>query len=143
MTGLAVQELRSRRLVRRVLVVAPAGLLGNWQREMRTLFRITAKVIRGSDAARSNPFSGLDSDFVVVSVDTLRSPRMFACLRDAGISGQPYDLIVVDEAHKLSADRDPDMRVRKTGRYQLGEALRGSPANPYGTSVGRRLRCFC
>ena len=130
MTGLAVQELRSRRLARRVLVVAPAGLLGNWQREMGTLFRISAKPIRGVDAARGNPFTGPDSDFVVVSVDTLRSPRMFACLREAGMSGQPYDLIVVDEAHKLSADREPDMRVRKTARYQLGEALAGIPSKP-------------
>ena len=130
MTGLAVQELRSRRLARRVLVVAPAGLLGNWQREMRTLFRIRAKPVRGADAAKNNPFVGPDSEFAVVSVDTLRSPRMFACLRDAGMSGQPYDLIVVDEAHKLSADRDPDMRVRKRERYLLGEALAGIPSKP-------------
>jgi superfamily II DNA or RNA helicase len=46
------------------------------------------------------------------------------------MSGQPYDLIVVDEAHKLSADRDADMRVSKTGRYRLGEALAGIPSKP-------------
>ncbi|MGH2346469.1 MAG: helix-turn-helix domain-containing protein, partial [Chloroflexota bacterium] len=130
MTGLTVQELRSRRLARRILVVAPAGLLGNWQREMGTLFRIPAKAIRGSDARTGNPFTGPESDFLVVSIDTLRSPRMFGCLRDAGMSGQPYDLIVVDEAHKLAADRDPDMRVRKRDRYLLGEALAGIPSAP-------------
>ena len=37
MTGLAVRELRSRRLAKRVLVLAPAGLLGNWEREMPKL----------------------------------------------------------------------------------------------------------
>ncbi len=130
MTGLAVQELRSRRLARRILVVAPAGLLGNWQREMRILFRLQAKVVRGADLNRGNPFVGADSDFVVVSLDTLRSPRMFDALRQAGRSGQPYDIVVVDEAHKLSADRDPDMRVDKTTRYELGEALAGIPAKP-------------
>ena len=128
MTGLAVQELRSRRLARRILVVAPAGLLGNWQREMRTLFRISAKAVRGADAAKGSPFIGSDSDFVVVSVDTLRSPRLFTCLREAGMSGHPYDVVVVDEAHKLSADRDPDGRVRKRERYLLGEALAGIPS---------------
>ena len=127
MTGLAVQELRSRRLARRVLVVAPAGLLGNWEREMRSLFRIAARAIRGADLARGNPFIGPGSDFVVVSVDTLRSPRMFEALRQAGLSGQSYELVIVDEAHKLSAGRDPDMRVRKTARYELGEALAGIP----------------
>ncbi len=130
MTGLTVQELRSRRLARRVLVVAPAGLLGNWQREMRTLFRIQAKAIRGADLNRGNPFTDSESDFVVVSVDTLRSPRMFEALRQAGSAGKAYDLVVVDEAHKLSADRDPDMRVRKTARYELGEALAGILGKP-------------
>ena len=38
----------------------------------------------------------------------------------------PYDLVVFDEAHKLSADRQPDFRVRKTGRYKLAEALAGA-----------------
>ena len=130
MTGLLVQELRSRRLAQRILVVAPAGLLGNWQREMRTLFRVRAKPIRSADLARGNPFTGPDSDFVIVSIDTLRSPKMFRALADAGVSGMPYDLVVVDEAHKLSADREPDMRVRKTSRYEVGEALAGIPSSP-------------
>ncbi len=130
MTGLAVQELRSRRLAERVLVVAPAGLLGNWEREMRSLFRISAKAVRGVDLARGNPFTGPDSRFVVVSLDTLRSPRMFDALRQAGVSGSPYDLVVVDEAHKLSADRDPDLRIHKRSRYELGEALAGVPSSP-------------
>ena len=37
-----------------------------------------------------------------------------------------YDLVVFDEAHKLSADRQPDFRVRKTDRYKLAEALAGA-----------------
>jgi len=50
----------------------------------------------------------------------------FACLREAGLAGQGYDLVVFDEAHKLSADRDPiDMTVRKTARYKVAEALAG------------------
>ena len=39
MTGLYLREMLARRLVTRVLVVPPAGLVGNWEREMRTLFR--------------------------------------------------------------------------------------------------------
>ena len=38
---------------------------------------------------------------------------------------QPYDLIIFDEAHKLSVDRGNDLRVRKTERYKLAEALCG------------------
>src|SRR5690606_17048818 len=55
--------------------------------------------------------------------DTLAGPRMFARLREQGVL--PYDLVVLDEAHKLSADRGADLRVRKTDRYRLAEALAG------------------
>ena len=126
MTGLTVRELLSRRLIQRVLVVSPAGLVGNWQREMRTLFRIQARIIRGSEAAKGNPFLEPDANFAIVSLDTLRSKGLFARLREAGLAGHGYDLVVFDEAHKLSADRDPiDMTVRKTARYKLAEALAG------------------
>jgi superfamily II DNA or RNA helicase len=126
MAGLTVRELLSRRLIRRVLVAAPAGLLGNWQREMRTLFRLRTRIIRGSEAARGNPFMGTAADFAIASIDTLRSKNTFARLREAGLAGQGYDLVIFDEAHKLSADRDPtDMTVRKTARYRMAEALAG------------------
>lgn len=126
MTGLTIRELFSRRLVQRVLVVPPAGLVGNWQRELRTLFRIEARIIRGNEAAKGNPFLDPDASIAIVSLDTLRSKGMFARLREAGLAGQGYDLVVFDEAHKLSADRDPiDMTVRKTARYRMAEALAG------------------
>lgn len=126
MTGLTVRELMSRRLVRRVLVVAPAGLVGNWQREMRNLFRLQTRIVLGREASRSNPFVGPAADFAIVSIDTLRSKGTFARLREAGLSGHGYDLVVFDEAHKLSADRNPiDMTVERTQRYRVAEALAG------------------
>jgi len=38
MAGLYIREMQARRLIRRVLIVPPAGLLGNWERELRRLF---------------------------------------------------------------------------------------------------------
>ena len=124
MTGLYVREMLARRLIRRVLIVPPAGLVGNWEREMRTLFRLQFQVVSGSDARSGNPFIGPDSQLAIVSVDTLAGERMFGHLRDAAT--EPYDLVVFDEAHKLSADRQPDFRIRKTERYRLAEALAGA-----------------
>ena len=124
MTGLYVREMLARRLIRRVLIVPPAGLVGNWEREMRTLFRLQFRVVSGSDARSGNPFVGTESQLVIVSIDTLAGERMFAHLSDAAT--EPYDLVVFDEAHKLSADRQPDFRVRKTERYRLAEALSGA-----------------
>ena len=124
MTGLYVREMLSRRLIRRVLIVPPAGLVGNWEREMRTLFRLPFRIVSGEDARAGNPFLGPESDQVIVSIDSLAGERMFGHLKDA--QTHAYDLVVFDEAHKLSANRQPDFRVRKTDRYKLAEALAGA-----------------
>ncbi|MCL4371436.1 MAG: helix-turn-helix domain-containing protein, partial [Chloroflexi bacterium] len=125
MTGLYVREMMARRLIRRVLIVPPAGLVGNWERELRTLFSLPFTIVTGADARAGNPFAGDGSDLAIVSVDTLAGERAFSRLREPSV--EPYDLVVFDEAHKLSADREPDFRVRKTGRYRLAEALAGAP----------------
>lgn len=124
MTGLYVREMLSRRLIRRVLIVPPAGLVGNWEREMRTLFHLSFRIISGADARAGNPFLDPESDRAIVSIDTLAGERMFNHLKDPQTNA--YDLVVFDEAHKLSADRQPDFRVRKTDRYRLAEALSGA-----------------
>ncbi len=124
MAGLYVREMLSRRLIRRILIVPPAGLLGNWEQEMRKLFRLSFRIVRGEDARTGNPFSGPESDRVIVSVDTLVTERVFNRLKDPQTN--PYDLVVFDEAHKLSAVRQPDYRIRKTNRYRLAEAIAGA-----------------
>ncbi|HBA39933.1 MAG TPA: hypothetical protein DCZ05_09385 [Deltaproteobacteria bacterium] len=123
MSGLYIREMLSRRLLRRILIVPPAGLVGNWRRELLNLFNLPFRIIRGNDARQENPFTGDNSDRIIVSVDTLASPRVFARLREPDVP--PYDLVIFDEAHKLAASRDADLRVRKTDRYCLAEAFAG------------------
>ena len=124
MTGLYVREMLSRRLIRRILIVPPAGLVGNWEQEMRKLFRLSFRIVRGDEARTANPFSGAEGDRVIVSVDTLVTERLFNRLKEP--ETEPYDLVVFDEAHKLSAARQPDFRVRKTDRYRLAAAIAGA-----------------
>ena len=123
MSGLYIREMLSRRLLRRILIVTPAGLVGNWRRELLTLFHLPFRIVSGNDARHQNPFVGENTDHLIISVDTLASSRVFARLKEPGVI--PYDLVIFDEAHKLSADRGNDMRVRKTDRYCLAEALAG------------------
>lgn len=121
MTGLYIREMMSRRLLKRVLIVPPAGLVGNWQRELQLLFSLPFNIVSGSDAKNNNPFIGPQSNRVIISVDTLLGERVFARIAEDGV--EPYELVVFDEAHKLSCDRGADYCIRKTGRYKLAEAV--------------------
>ena len=124
MAGLYMREMLFRRRIRRVLIVAPAGLVGNWERELRTLFRLQCRIVSGADArGGANPFSGPGGDRVIVSLDTLAAERTFAALRAPEVA--PYDLVVFDEAHKLAASRT-GYRVTRTRRYRLAETLAGA-----------------
>ncbi len=127
MTGLLVRELLSRRRIRRVLIVPPAGLVGNWERELRTLFHLQFGILGRRRTESGNPFL---EDQQIVSLDTLRQERTFQELGDPEVA--PYDLVVFDEAHKLSVGGEGD-RVDKTKRYQLAEALSGgaAPSGPF------------
>ena len=124
MTGLYVREMLMRGRIRRVLVIPPAGLVGNWERELRTLFRLDFRIVSGPDTRSRNPFVGPESDLAIISLDTIRGETAFAALADP--ETPPYDLVVFDEAHKLSASSERG-RVAKTQRYKLAEALAGCP----------------
>ena len=132
MTGLYVREMLLRGRIRRVLIVPPAGLVGNWERELRTLFRLQFRIVTSADARADNPFREPAGDLAIVSLDTLTGDTTFGALRAAGVT--PYDLVVFDEAHKLSVVRQQH-GVRKRRRYQLAEALAGCPG-PAGRFAG-------
>jgi len=119
MAGLVIREMLLRHLVKRVLIVPPAGLVGNWERELRNLFRLRFRILSGADAQDSNPFTDSRSDLAIISVDTLWRDRM----REAYLAASPYDLVVFDEAHKLSAWRDADLTIHKTHRYEMAEQI--------------------
>lgn len=123
MAGLYIREMLARKLIHRVLIVSPAGLVGNWQREMETLFDLSFSTISGVDCKNNNPFAQPEGNLAIVSIDTLVGEKVFGRLREE--LNAPYDLVIFDEAHKLSAQRSKDFRVTKTDRYELAESLAG------------------
>ncbi|GAK56805.1 helicase domain-containing protein [Candidatus Vecturithrix granuli] len=117
--GLYIREMLLRKLIRRVLIAPPAGLVGNWQAELQKLFRLPFRIIRGNAVKDENPFTQAENDLAIISIDTLWRERIRTLYQDA----PPYDLVVFDEAHKLSAHREADFTVRKTGRYEMAEFI--------------------
>lgn len=125
MAGLYIREMLLRRLVSRVLIVPPAGLVGNWERELRNLFRLRFRIISSQDGARENPFENSLNDLAIVSIDTVDRTRMRAHVLEA----RPYDLVIFDEVHKLSCSRDRHGLPDPSLRYELAEAIAAQGRN--------------
>lgn len=119
-TALILRELASRGELKRALMVVPAGLVHNWQRELNEVFQLDFEVF-GSEGdvtdRRSNAFT--KHHRLIASIDTLKRPARVKRILEA----PTWDMVVFDEAHHLTAQRQGN-RVRKTENYKLGEALR-------------------
>lgn len=119
MAGLLIRELLMRADVERVLIVAPGGLVEQWQEEMLDKFGMSFTLFSREhleQLGERNPFA--QGALMVARVDQLaRSDYLQDKLRLSH-----WDLIVVDEAHKLSANYFGH-KVNKTKRFQLGELL--------------------
>jgi superfamily II DNA or RNA helicase len=135
--GLIMRELKLRGLVRRILVVAPKGLATQWVAEMQTHFNEEFQLILGDDIAtlqRLTPGrSQRDSAWsihtqVIVSLDSVKpidkrrgwtAERIaeYNRLRFEDIITAGWDLVVVDEAHRLGGSTD------QVARYKLGKGL--------------------
>ena len=118
MAGLLLKELKIRGLVKRTLIITPASLSFQWQREMKEKFREQFEVIR-SDVLRANygmnPWQERNQVITSISWVSRIEDAKDSLLRSR------WDLIIVDEAHKMAAYSAD----KKTLAYRLGESLSG------------------
>lgn len=87
--GLILKEYLLRGMARKVLILTPASLITQWQQELKTKFDLSFKnhlEIESWD----------ESDLVISSLDTAKSMK-----NQKLVQGIKYDLLIVDEAHKL------------------------------------------
>lgn len=118
MAGLIIKELKLRNLVKRVLIVVPGHLKDQWRRELKDRFEETFVVIdRGLLEAHYAENVWERENQIITSMDFAKREEILPSL-----GATKFDLVVVDEAHKMSAFRYGDKTV-KTNRYRLGEAL--------------------
>ncbi|MGE8078098.1 DEAD/DEAH box helicase [Peribacillus loiseleuriae] len=102
--GLIIKEYMIRGLVKKVLILVPASLVSQWAFELNTKFHIPAVVQRKSYVWDSY-------DCIVSSIDTAkRNPHKDIIFK------QEYDLIIIDEAHKL--------KNNKTKNYEFVQSLK-------------------
>jgi hypothetical protein len=99
--GLIIATLRQRNPQSRVLVLCPAGVVLQWQDEMEDHFGLIFS-IAGRDFSADRGPNWDSHSLVLASLDTLKQERLRETLKGA----PPFDLIVCDEAHRLTARRE-------------------------------------
>lgn len=99
--GLILWPLLSRGKVRRLLIICPASLVEQWQRRLREMFDIrVARYVPDLDNSRSDYWNS--QQYVIASLQTLRNNR--SGRQERLLESDPWDLLLVDEAHHLNAD---------------------------------------
>ena len=141
--GLVMRELKLRGLVRRILVVSPKGIATQWVAEMQTHFNEQFQLVLGEDIGTLQRLApGVDQrnsawsmfDQVIVSLDSVKpmdKRRGWTAERVADYNRSRFedlitagwDLVVVDEAHRLGGS------TNQVARYKLGKGL--AEAAPY------------
>lgn len=123
MTGLLIRELMARGDLRRCLIICPGNLVEQWQDELARRFHLPFEILTKDklEAARTGNWF-LEHDLAIARLDKLA--RDETAQRRLAAPDNRYDLVVCDEAHKLSAAFLGD-EVRYTKRYKLGQLVSG------------------
>jgi len=117
--GMIWQALEQRGQVKRTLIVCPAGLTTQWQEELQEKFGTLFEIF-GRDFVAVNPLVWKYKAKAIASLDRLKRPVH----KETLLSNRKWDLIIFDEAHRLSAMNYASGKVEKTQNYRLAEELR-------------------
>ena len=123
MAGLLIKELIARGDLARCLVVCPGSLAEQWQDELHRRFDLPFEILTNDklEAARTGNWF-LENDLCIARLDKMARDENAQALLSAQNCG--YDLIICDEAHKMSASFFGG-EIKHTKRYQLGQLLSG------------------
>lgn len=118
-TGMLLHALRQRDLVKRVLLITPAGLTKQWQEELYHKFKLEDFQIYGEQFSITEPRYWKMYDCVIGSMDRLKQAGHLESLLQA----EPWDLVIFDEGHRLSR-RQYGQKLDSSERYDLAKKLR-------------------
>ncbi len=107
--GMLIKEYLMRHMAKKVLILVPPSLILQWKEEMQVKFGLEFKT---SDDAEflDNPKKFWKTELIIASIHTAKNEKNLPL-----VTGQFYDLVVVDEAHHL--------RNRKTKIWQLVNSI--------------------
>jgi len=140
--ALVYEELKARNIAKRILIVAPSGLCGQWQDEMKLKFsedfalydRDTVNSLKKLNGDTTNVWTL--NDRIITSIDFIKPKKISDELSERSLSKRQwhnkhvleataeagFDVVIFDEAHKLTKD----MSGEETARYKAGKKLADS-----------------
>lgn len=138
--GLILRELKLRGMARRILVVAPKGLVRQWQAEMRLHFGEQFTFLEAAELSAFRQWRNDEEnlwrvhDQVICSLDSVKPMegrrgwsveqlQTYNRERFEDLISASWDLVIIDEAHRMGGSTD------QVARYKLGVAL--AEAAPY------------
>jgi SNF2 family DNA or RNA helicase len=137
--GLIIRELKARGLIKRILIVCPKGLVSQWNLELKEKFDEYFNIILPSEYETIKRIINKDQvysqfDQVISPMDSIKPiERRAGWTQDEikkyneeriySIIEADWDLIIIDEAHRMAGSSD------QVARYKLGKML--SKASPY------------
>ncbi|MYE27812.1 MAG: DEAD/DEAH box helicase, partial [Chloroflexi bacterium] len=121
--GLLIRQMAARDLVRRCIIIVPGNLAEQWKTELLEKFGLRFEIVERDDIANTNPFTLRNR--VIISMDRAKREEYLKKLRES----PRWDLIVCDEAHKMSVSVIGNNVGNITARYRLGLALRELTTN--------------
>ncbi|WP_058867439.1 helicase-related protein [Chloracidobacterium thermophilum] len=123
MAGLLIRELMVRGDLERCLIVCPGNLVEQWQDELARRFHLPFEILTNDklEAARTGNWF-LEQNLVIARLDKLARDEQ--AQQKLAAPANRYDLVVMDEAHKLAASFFGG-EIKYTKRYRLGRLLSG------------------
>ena len=124
--GMIIKELKARGLANRVLIIAPSGLVGQWQKEMVSKFgMVFARYNRETISYLEGKYPG---ENVWTIENNIVTSSVFASLDEdkrKAITLAPWDLVVIDEAHhaRRTLESEALLKSSETQLYKLAEGL--------------------
>ena len=118
MAGLVIKELKARGAADRILIVVPAHLKDQWQREMADRFDEDFTIFDDPRSMKSKQFLDLHPQ-IITSIDFAKREPKRSFLANGDVS---WDIAIFDEAHKLSA-RVKGGEIDPTQKYQFAKHI--------------------
>jgi SNF2 family DNA or RNA helicase len=121
MAGLLIKELIARGDLRRCLIICPGALAEQWQDELAEKFQVPFEILTNDKIESAHSGNWLkENNLVIARLDKLSRDEDL----QVKLSQTDWDLVVVDEAHKMSASHF-GREIKETKRYKLGKLVGG------------------